>query len=424
MTVHEISLREAFDLLHDHQTIVTSMAACEPTGFYSEIHRHIRRFHGIKIFCANPTQAYDVFEDESLEPHVGLRPMFLTSVIRDHQRRSHVHYLPGHLSQWVANISRAGEIDLFWGTCSVPDHRGFVSLGLSACYEYEMLKLAKVSVLEINQHMPFVFGAPCIPVQQVDHFVRHDRALPVIAKRHHDSIDSAIATNIAELVPDDATVQLGIGSIPDALEASLATKKHLGVHTEMINDTMARLAMRGVIDGSKKSLWPQKMIGTFIYGSEELYRYVDGNPLIELHPAAIVNDPHRIGRNHRMMSINTAVEIDLTGQVCSESIGHYEISGVGGATDTHIGAQMSANGRGIIALRSQTRQGKSKLVCELTAGAKVSISRNDVDTVVTEYGVAELKGRTVDERVRRLVAIAHPSARSALLEEAQEHGYL
>ncbi len=201
-------------------------------------------------------------------------------------------------------------------------------------------------------------------------------------------------------------------------------KKDLGIHTEMVNDAMMDLYLKGVVTGACKTRWPGKIIASFVYGSEELYRFIDGNPTIELHPSSVVNDPWRIGLNHRQVSINTAVEVDLTGQVCSESVGHRELSGVGGASETHIGAQRSPGGRGIIALHSLTNRGESKIVFELKPGAKVSISRNDIDTVVTEYGVARLKGRSVAERVRAMAAIAHPDFRDDLLALARKEQYL
>jgi acyl-CoA hydrolase len=180
-----------------------------------------------------------------------------------------------------------------------------------------------------------------------------------------------------------------------------------------------------VITGRRKSIWPRKIVGAFAYGSKKLYEFIRENPLVEIHPASVVNDPYRIGRNYKMISINSAVEIDITGQVCSESLGHRELSGVGGAADTHIGAQRSEGGRGIIALPSTTKDGtNSKIVSTLQPGAKVSISRNDVDTVVTEFGVACLKGLTVPERIRAMISIAHPRFRDGLLDQAKTLLYL
>jgi acyl-CoA hydrolase len=186
------------------------------------------------------------------------------------------------------------------------------------------------------------------------------------------------------------------------------------------------LSLAGVITGRRKAIWPGKIVGSFVYGTADLYAFVDANPGVDLQPSSVVNDPYRIGRNSAMISVNTAVEVDLTGQVCSESIGHVELSGVGGAFETHVGAQRSPGGRGIIALRATTGHGapQSKVVFELKPGAKVSVSRNDVDTVVTEYGVAMLAGLSVGERVKAMVQIAHPDFRADLLANARRAGYL
>jgi acyl-CoA hydrolase len=193
----------------------------------------------------------------------------------------------------------------------------------------------------------------------------------------------------------------------------------------MINDTIMDLYKSGVLTGRHKTIWPGRITGSFALGSQELYDFIDHNPIVLLHPSSVVNDPYRFGRNFKMVSINTAVEVDITGQVCSESIGHRLLSGVGGAADTHIGAQRSQGGRGIIAIRSTTSdESTSKITFQLQPGAKVSISRNDVDTVITEYGIAELKGRPIGQRVSRLIDIAHPKFRESLLQQAQEVKYL
>jgi acyl-CoA hydrolase len=236
--------------------------------------------------------------------------------------------------------------------------------------------------------------------------------------------DHIIAGYVADLVRDGSTIQLGIGGIPNAIGLALRGKKDLGVHTEMINDTMMDLYLAGVITGKKKTIWPGKIVGAFAYGTRELYDFISDNPVVELQPASVVNDPYRISRNYRMVSINSAVEVDVTGQVCSESVGHMELSGVGGAWETHIGAQRAEDGRGIIAMRSTTPDGKrSKIVFELQPGGKVSVSRNDVDTVVTEFGVARLLGKSAAARVEALVAIAHPDFRTELREKARAARY-
>lgn len=419
------SLDQAFALLPDTGNVVVSMAAAEPGLFFENLHLHAKRHKRLNIHCANPCRPYTCFADQSLMDHFHFNVMFLTAAVRNLQGHNLVHYVPQHLSRWSQNMVRKRDIDVYWGTCSLPTRNGFVSLGVNACYEPELLRKAKKVILEVNPNMPVVYGDTFVPIEQVDLFLDCHRPLPVLALENATTEDKQIAQYISELVPNGSTIQLGIGGIPNAVGECLTHKKDLGVHTELFTESMRVLYEHGVINGCKKNLWPRKMIATFVYGSNSLYQFVGENPAVELHPASIVNDPNRICRNHQMISINTAVEVDITGQVCSESVGHKELSGVGGATDTHIGAQRSEGGRGIIALRSLTTDGlTSKIAFELKPGAKISISRNDIDTIVTEYGVAELIGLSVAERARALIRIAHPSMRDELLFNAQRAGYI
>lgn len=420
------SANEAFALLKSDATVVTAMAAAEPYQFWSEIHKHVLEMKNLRVFCANPSRPWPVIVDDTMREHVELIVMFMTGAIRKLQGRGFVHYMPQHLSRWSENLrSRPGGVDVFWGTCSLPDRRGFVSLGTSNCYESEILRAAKHVVLEVNPHMPSTHGGTDVALDEVDIFLESNEPLPEIGEASFGKVEETIAGYVVDLIPDGATLQLGIGGIPNAVGKALSSKKDLGVHTEMINDAFMELYLKGVITGRQKSIWPRKIIGAFAYGTKPLYDFIRENPVVEIHPASVVNDPYRIGRNSKMISLNSAVEIDLTGQVCSESVGHMELSGVGGATDTHIGAQRSSGGRGIIAIPSTMKNGSlSKIVSTLQPGAKVSISRNDIDTVVTEFGVAVLKGKTVPERIRAMVNVAHPEFREVLLREAKSLQYI
>lgn len=426
---------EAFELLEPGSVVVTAMAAAEPFHFWNRAAEHFINRSAmfsenpearIKIFCANPSKPWPAIADDRMGGCSEIIIMFMTSAVRKLQGRGFVHYMPQHLSQWSKNLlSRPEGVDVFWGTCSKPDSRGYVSLGTSNCYESEVMRAARKVVLEVNANMPATNGATEVGIDEVDLFIDSNQALPVIEPAAFGDVDKKIADYIVDLVPDGATLQLGIGSIPNAVGKRLVEKKDLGIHTEMINDAIMELHNCGVITGRRKTIWPRKIVGAFAYGSNHLYEFIRENPLVEIHPASVVNDPYRIGRNYKMVSINSAVEIDITGQICSESLGHRELSGVGGAADTHIGAQRSDGGRGIIAMPSTTKDSlSSKIVSTLHAGAKVSISRNDADTVVTEYGVAHLKGKTVSERIRSLVSIAHPAFREELLHEAKKLSYL
>ena len=241
--------------------------------------------------------------------------------------------------------------------------------------------------------------------------------------------DRKIGQYIADLIEDGSTIQLGIGGIPNAVAWALRDKKHLGIHTEMFTDGMVDLVECGAVDNSKKTLHPEKMVAAFALGSQKLYDFVNDNPSIEIGRGTYVNDPYILGRNHKMVSINTSIEVDLTGQCCSESVGSRQISGTGGQADTAIGAQNAVGGKSFIALYATTTTTdpitgehieKSKIVSTLTQGAIVSLSRNDVDYVVTEYGIVSLRGTSVRERVKRLISIAHPKFREKLQFEADQ----
>ena len=419
-----VSLEDALSRLKGARRIVTAMAAAEPMALYQALSRGDVALNDATFYCANPTLDYECFHPERSNCPSKFFVMFLTAAVRKFQGHGKLFYIPQHLSQWSRNLLRLGPIDVFWGVCTPPDERGFVSLGPGACYESEIRRKAAITILEVNPELPLTFGDTQVNLDEVDALVWSPRKLPTIERSAPTEQDKTIASYIAELIPDRATIQLGIGGIPNALGSELLAKKDLGVHTEMINDTMMDLFQAGVVTGNYKTIWPEKIVGSFAFGSNELYRFIDKNPFVELHPSSVVNDPYRIGRNYRMFSINTAVEIDITGQVCSESIGHQELSGVGGASETHIGAQRSEGGRGIIAMHSVTGKGQSKINFELQRGAKVSISRNDVDTVVTEFGVASLKGKSVRERATEIINIAHPNFRDELQFQARKYGYL
>jgi len=434
-SIRYASPEDAFNVIRSGMNIVTAMAAAEPFHFWNGLGDFMMRsrdckqsepLQGVKVFCANPSQPWPAISDDRMRDYIEIIVMFMTGAMRRLQGRGFVHYMPQHLSQWSRHLlARPGGVDIFWGTCSAPDKRGFVSLGTSNCYESEILRAAKYVVLEVNPNMPSTFGATEVSLDEVDMFIKTDRMLPELTPGSFGAIEEKIASHIIELIPDGATLQLGIGAIPNAVGKQLRVKKDIGIHTEMINDAMMELYLLGVITGRKKSIWPRKIVGAFAYGTAALYEFIRENPLVEIHPAAVMNDPYRIGRNHNMVSMNTAVEIDITGQVCSESLGHAELSGVGGAAETHIGAQRSQGGRGIIAISSTAKNNSvSKIVTALRPGAKVSISRNDIDTVVSEYGVAVLKGKTVPERIREMVKIAHPDFREGLLIEAKKLAYI
>jgi 4-hydroxybutyrate CoA-transferase len=273
--------------------------------------------------------------------------------------------------------------------------------------------------------MPRTLGDSFIHVSKLTYIVEVDYDLPDIRMGEPSDVQTAIARHIAALIEDGSTLQTGIGGIPDAVLGFLDDKRNLGVHTELFSDGIIELVEQGVINNEAKSLHPGKIIAGFVLGTRRLYDFIHDNPIIELHPTEYVNDPYRIAQNDRMVSINSAIEVDLTGQVCADSLGHVFYSGVGGQLDFIRGAARSKGGKPIIALPATARgDSLSRIVPELKPGAGVVTTRNDVHYVVTEYGVADLYGRTIAQRVRALIDIAHPRFREDLERNAREWHYL
>ncbi|EDQ90698.1 uncharacterized protein MONBRDRAFT_7153 [Monosiga brevicollis MX1] len=396
-------------VLRPDSRIVTAMAVSEPYYFYHNIHRWLEMdstLTDLKVYCANPNEPVPIFADKNLGERIHFTTMFLNHAIRHLQGRR-VSYMPHHLSTWSENILRAGPINVFWGSCTPPQENGYVSLGPGCVYETDIMRKADVVILEVNPNIPYVHGSPVIPIESADILIDGCTAeLQKLPKAEYDDIDMIIARYVADLIPDEATIQFGIGGIPNALGDALLEKRDLGVHTEMINDCLMKLFQSGVVTGKYKSRYPERMVGSFALGTQDLYDFMNDNPGVFLVPGRIVNSMEEFSRQHMMHSINTCVELDLTGQIVSESVGHRQLSGVGGAADTHVAAQKSPGGRSIIAVRSTSKNGQSKIVSQLQAGAKISISRNDVDTVITEYGVAPLKGLSVQERVVVCICLA------------------
>jgi acyl-CoA hydrolase len=279
-------------------------------------------------------------------------------------------------------------------------------------------------IAEVNPRMPRTLGDAFIHVSKLHRIVTVDYPLPEVPMGKASELSRQIGRHVAGLIEDGSTLQMGIGAIPDGVLFYLRDKHDLGVHSEMFSDGVIGLVESGVITNEKKSLHPGKIVAGFMLGSQQLYSFVDNNPIVELHPIEYVNDPFVIAQNDRMVAINSALEVDLTGQVCADSIGPRLYSGVGGQIDFIRGAARSKGGKPIIALPAVTTKGLSRIVATLKPGAGVTTSRNDVHYVVTEYGVADLYGRTLRQRARLLIDIAHPDFRADLEQQAQTLKYL
>jgi acyl-CoA hydrolase len=301
---------------------------------------------------------------------------------------------------------------------SPPDKHGFCSLGVSIEATRAAVQTAKAVIAQVNTQMPRSHGDGLIHVDQLSAFVEHDEPLPEVLGHVPGEIEAAIGRNCAELIEDGATLQMGIGAIPDAVIASLTGHKDLGVHTEMFSDGLIDLVERGIVTGRTKRVHPGKIVATFVLGSKRVYDFLDDNPLVAMLDAAYVNDTAVIRKNPKVTAINSAIEVDVTGQVCADSIGTRMYSGVGGQMDFIRGAMYSERGKPIIALPSVTNKMESRIVTMLKPGAGVVTTRAHVHYVVTEYGVADLYGKNLRERAMALIGIAHPEHREQLDREA------
>ena len=427
-----ISVEQALSFVKSNDMIVTGLGAAEAGLFMGQLHTIAHRVRNVTVTNCLPTHPSEIYKPEYVDSF-NVDGWFFAPQMRKAHANGNMAFIPNHLH--LAAVKRLAFVkpNIYVGAASMPDKHGYISLSLSNTYEKRMMEAADLVMLEVNPNMPYTLGDVQVPVEDVDYLIRADYMPPVTPDLPFSEKDAAIGRLIADMVPDGACIQLGIGGIPNAVAAALETKNDLGVHTEMLTSGMMRLAKMGVINGKRKQINKGKMVTTFAMGIPELYEFMDYNPGIAVMDGAWTNDPYTIAQNDNQISINTSIEVDLTGQCASESIGSRQFSGTGGQADTAIGAQMSKNGKSIIALYSTAmvkdpatgeRREVSKIVPQLMPGAAVSLSRNDVDRVVTEYGVAELRGTSLRDRVARLIEIAHPRFREELWDQAVEVGIL
>lgn len=351
---------------------------------------------------------------------------FIGPNVREAISKGNADYTPLHLSEIPRLIERdIIHIDVALIQVSTPDEHGFCSYGVSVDIVKTAAEKADLVIAEINPYMPRTLGDSFIHINDIDYLVENSRPLIEMPIEEPDEVAEEIAKNVATLIEDGSTIQLGFGRIPNAIAKALKGKHNLGVHTELFTDSIIDLVTSGVITGSEKNVHKGKIVVSFCLGSQKLYDLVNNNPLFEFHPSKYTNDPFSIGQNKKMMAINSALQIDLTGQVCADSLGYEFYSGIGGHTDFIRGAARSAGGKPIIALPATSRDGLlSRIVPHLDEGAGVTVTRADVHYIVTEFGIANLHGRSIRERAMALISIAHPKFREMLLAEAKEHHYV
>jgi len=361
-----------------------------------------------------------------IEGHLRVNTMFISHNTRQAVQEGRADFTPVLLSEFPLLFkNKILPVNVAFVHLSVPDAHGYCSFGVEVGLSKSPAESAEIIIAEVNEKMPRTLGDTFIHISDIDYIVPVDYELPELAMGEGKPSEKVekIAKFIADLIPDEATMQMGIGAVPDAVLKHLYNKKDLGIHTELFSDGVIDLVEAGVITNAKKTIHPGKIIAGFILGTKRLYEWVHNNPLIEFLRTEYVNDPFIVSQNHRMVAINSAIEVDLTGQICADSIGTKLYSGVGGQLDFIYGASRSKGGVPIIALPSKAKD-FSRIVTTLKTGAGVITTRNHVHYVVTEFGVASLYGKTIRERAQALIDVAHPDFTEELTEQARELNYI
>ena len=420
-----VTAEEAVRHIQDCNRLFLTGNCSVPQKTLAALVKHAPNLNNVEI-CQALTVGPADYIGPDMEGHLRVNTMFISANIRRGVQEGRADFTPVLLSEFPLLFKRGIlPIDIALVHLSPPDEHGFCSFGIEVGLTKSAAETARIIIAEVNQQMPRTLGDSFIHVSKLDYIIPVDYPLPEMAMGGDgpSEIIEKIASFIADLIPDGATMQMGIGAIPDAVLKYLYDKKNLGVHSELFSDGVIDLVESGVLTNGHKTLHPGKIIAGFIIGTRRLYEWVDDNPLIELHPTEYVNDPFVIAQNERMVAVNSAIEIDLTGQVCSDSIGPKLYSGVGGQLDFIYGASRSKGGVPIIALPS-TAKDLSRIVLMLKPGAGVVTTRNHIRFVVTEYGVADLYGKTIRQRAQALINIAHPQFRDELKFQAHELHYL
>ncbi len=380
---------------------------------------------GVKVQALLDAYPFEFYTDPTLAGKMTGYSWFSSSAARKAVNAGYADIIPAYYRDFPTRIRAEYDYDAVCVEVAPMDRHGYFSLALNGSYIDAMLDKTKRIFLEVNDRQPRGLCGSLIHISQVDAIVEYNHDLPVLPPVQLDEVSKTIGGLIAERIPDGACLQLGIGAIPDATGMALKAKHDLGIHTEMFTDSMVELIECGAVNNSKKQIHRGKTVTTFAVGTQRIYDYIDDNPAVEILPVEYVNDPDVICQNDNMISINAAVEVDLFGQVCAESVGTKHMSGSGGQIDYVRGACQSRGGKSFIAFTSTAKGGTiSKIKPILTPGAVVTTSKNDVDYIVTEYGVAHLRGRSLGERARQLIAIAHPDFRDELTFEAKKRGIM
>ena len=425
----KITVEQALSMINSGDNISFGMAAQVPCALISELHTIADRVEDVRLTtCIDPISS-EYLQEKYLEKAFIYDSYFFTPIQRRLAHTGRVSFIPNHLHSAAFARNHHRRSSIYIGSAYLPEEGGRIRFSCSNVIEEEVAKAADIVIMETSPNVPRIFGQNYLEFDDVDYIIDCDYRLPELHDVPSSDVDRQIGGHIANMINDGDCIQVGIGAIPNAVCESLMQKKDLGVHTEMMTTGIMRLMKHGAVNGRRKQVDIGKVVCAFGYGTQELYEFMHENPSIIVGRGCEVNDPYVISRNDNQVSINTSIEIDLVGQCCSESIGHLQISGSGGQVDTATGAVRSKGGRSIIALHSTAmaknpatgeREEMSKIVATLKPGAVVTLSRMDVDNVVTEYGAVCLRGTSVRERAELLISIAHPKFREELRQAARE----
>jgi 4-hydroxybutyrate CoA-transferase len=414
----KVTAEEAVKKIPNGTRVLFAHAAGEARGITQALVDNKKAYRDVEIvhFVPMGSGEYCLPENAQFFRH---NAGFIGGVTREALKEGRADFTPMYLSQ-VPGLFSNGTIpmDTFITHVSPPDKHGYCSFGISVDYSIASARSARLVIAQVNEYMPRTLGDSFIHVSEIDYFVECNQPLPELGRPTLTDVEIKIGENCASLINDGDTLQLGIGSLPDATLLFLKKKKDLGIHSEMISDGVMELIETGVVTNKKKNLHPGKAILTFLMGTKKLYDFVDNNPAIQMMPADYTNDPFIIAQNDNMISINSTVEVDFYGQLASESIGKMQISGTGGQVDFIRGANRSRGGKSIIVINSTAQGGtKSKIVPFFGEGTPITCGRAEVDYIVTEHGIAHIKGKTLRNRARELVNVAHPDFRGQLVGE-------
>ncbi len=412
---------DAIRVVKNGDTIIVPTGVGEPPALLTALSDVRREYRGIQISQILPLRKYGYIDPETVE-NVRHTAYFFGGATRPGGQEGWVDFVPAYFSELPALIQRGQTpADVVFAMASPMDNHGYLSLSLGPDYTMAAIAKARAVVLEVNPNVPFANGNCHIHISQVAALTESNDPILEVGLPKIGPVQQAIGKYVAEMIPNGATLQIGYGGIPDAVVMQLTDKQDLGIHTEMVGDGIMTLVEAGVVTNRKKNYLPGKMVATFALGSKKLYQFMERNPSLEMHPVDFTNDPYLAGQNDNLHAINATMQIDFMGQCGSESLGFSPYSGTGGQSDFVRAANRSNGGKAFIVLPSTAKDDTiSRIVPTLTAGTHVSTSKNDINYVVTEFGVAQLRGKTAKQRAEALINIAHPNFRGELREAARK----